>query len=104
MGKLEKHNVTLVATSAEPLGNLATEGKFDAALLSELSASAVMLPPLRTRRDDIPPLIERYWRESKTGERGRPSNGKWYDAVLSVELPQIQTPVHENGPWSPASH
>ena len=28
--KLDKHNVTLVCTSAEPLGNLAAEGKFDA--------------------------------------------------------------------------
>ena len=41
LGKLEKHNVTLVATSAEPLGNLATEGKFDPhvheALLSQPS-------------------------------------------------------------------
>ena len=28
--KLDKHNVTLVCTSSEPLGNLAAEGKFDA--------------------------------------------------------------------------
>ena len=61
-GKLDKLYVTLVATSAEPLGNLAAEGKFDPALLAQLSAGAVMLPPLRARREDIPPLIERYWR------------------------------------------
>jgi DNA-binding NtrC family response regulator len=65
--KLEKHNVTLVCTSAEPLGNLAAEGKFDAALLAELSSGAVMLPPLRTRREDIPPLIERFWRDANKG-------------------------------------
>ena len=65
--KLEKHNVTLVCTSAEPLGNLAAEGKFDAALLAELSSGAVMLPPLRTRREDILPLIERFWREANKG-------------------------------------
>jgi len=59
--KLERANVTLVATSAEPLGELAAEGKFDAALLSALSAGAVILPPLRARREDIPPLIERLW-------------------------------------------
>jgi two-component system, NtrC family, nitrogen regulation response regulator NtrX len=70
--KLEKHNVTLVCTSAEPLGNLAAEGKFDAALLAQLSPGAVMLPPLRTRREDIPPLIERFWREANKGAAAPP--------------------------------
>jgi DNA-binding NtrC family response regulator len=63
LGKLERAGVTLVCTSSEPLGNLAAEGKFDAALLAALSAGAVMLPPLRARREDIPALIERFWRE-----------------------------------------
>jgi len=70
--KLERHNVTLVCTSAEPLGNLAAEGKFDAALLAQLSPGAVMLPPLRTRREDIPPLIERFWREANKGATSPP--------------------------------
>ena len=70
--KLEKHNVTLVCTSAEALGNLAAEGKFDAALLAQLSPGAVMLPPLRTRREDIPPLIERFWREANKGAASPP--------------------------------
>jgi DNA-binding NtrC family response regulator len=59
--RLERANVMLVCTSAEALGNLATEGRFDPALLSALSVGAVMLPPLRQRRDDIPLLIERFW-------------------------------------------
>jgi two-component system nitrogen regulation response regulator NtrX len=70
--KLERHNVTLVCTSAEPLGNLAAEGKFDPALLAQLSPGAVMLPPLRTRREDIPPLIERFWREANKGAASPP--------------------------------
>jgi two-component system nitrogen regulation response regulator NtrX len=70
--KLERHDVTLVCTSAEPLGNLAAEGKFDAALLAQLSPGAVMLPPLRTRREDIPPLIERFWREANKGASSPP--------------------------------
>jgi two-component system nitrogen regulation response regulator NtrX len=61
LSKLERAGVALVATSAEPLGNLASEGKFDAALLSALAVGAVLLPPLRARREDIPALIERYW-------------------------------------------
>jgi DNA-binding NtrC family response regulator len=69
MPKLDKANVTLVCTSAEPLGNLAAEGKFDAALLSALSEGAVLLPPLRARREDIPALIERFWNEVTAQER-----------------------------------
>ncbi len=67
--KLDKANVTLVCTSAEPLGNMAAEGRFDAALLSALSAGAVMLPPLRARREDIPALIERFWNDAAAQER-----------------------------------
>jgi two-component system nitrogen regulation response regulator NtrX len=61
--KLDKLNVTLVCTSVDPLGNLAAEGKFDPQLLALLAAGSVVLPPLRKRRDDIPLLIERLWRE-----------------------------------------
>jgi len=66
--KLDRSGVALVATSSEPLGALSAEGRFDAALLSALSAGAVMLPPLRARREDIPPLIERLWRTGGSGE------------------------------------
>jgi two-component system nitrogen regulation response regulator NtrX len=62
LSKLERAEVTVVCASAESLANLAAEGKFDAALLSALASGAVMLPPLRERREDIPALIDRYWR------------------------------------------
>ena len=70
--KLEKYEITLVCTSSDPLGNLAAEGRFDAALLSQLTQGAVMLPPLRARRDDIPPRIERFWREATRGDPSAP--------------------------------
>ena len=70
--KLEKYEATLVCTSSEALGNLAAEGRFDAGLLSQLSVGAVMLPPLRLRRDDIPPMIERFWREATRGDPSAP--------------------------------
>jgi DNA-binding NtrC family response regulator len=82
--KLEKHNVTLVCTSTEPLGNLAAEGKFDAALLAQLSPGAVMLPPLRMRREDIPPLIERFWREANKGAATPPLLSALPPAALTV--------------------
>jgi DNA-binding NtrC family response regulator len=84
LSKLDRNNVTVVATSAEPLGNLATEGKFDAALLAQLSAGAVMLPPLRARREDIPALIERFWRESRPGERAPPLLASLQPAALTA--------------------
>jgi len=51
------------------LGNMAAENKFDPALLSALSTGAVLLPPLRARRDDIPALIERFWHEVVSQEK-----------------------------------
>ena len=84
MPKLERHNVTLVATSAEPLGNMAAESRFDASLLSQLSVGAVMLPPLRTRREDIPPLIERFWREATHSDPQAPLLATLQPAALAA--------------------
>ncbi|MGH8800304.1 MAG: sigma-54-dependent transcriptional regulator [Casimicrobiaceae bacterium] len=67
--RLEKQDTILVCTSSEQLGNLAAEGRFDPALLSTLSSGAVMLPPLRARRDDMPVLIARLWREITASQR-----------------------------------
>jgi DNA-binding NtrC family response regulator len=67
--KLEKHSTILVCTSSEQLANLAADGRFDPALLASLSAGAVMLPPLRERREDIPALAERFWREISASQR-----------------------------------
>jgi DNA-binding NtrC family response regulator len=82
--KLDKHNIVLVATSAEPLANHAAEGRFDAALLSQLSSGAVVLPPLRARRDDIPALIERFWRASANDERAAPLLASLTPAALTA--------------------
>jgi DNA-binding NtrC family response regulator len=82
--KLDKHNIVLVATSTEPLANLAAEGRFDAALLSQLSAGALVLPPLRARRDDIPALIERFWRASGADERAAPLLASLSPAALTA--------------------
>jgi len=71
--KLEKYNTILVCSSSEQLANLAADGRFDPALLAALSVGAVMLPPLRERREDIPALTERYWREISASQRTQAS-------------------------------
>ena len=79
--KLEKHNTVLVCTSSEQLGNLAAEGRFDAGLLASLSAGAVMLPPLRQRREDLPALIDRFWRDITASQR---TVGKLHAAAVTA--------------------
>jgi DNA-binding NtrC family response regulator len=84
LGKLDKHNVTLVATSSDALAELAADGRFDAGLLAQLSSGAIVLPPLRSRREDIPPLIERLWRDAAGGERTPPLLGSLSPATLTL--------------------
>jgi len=72
LARLDRADVMLVCTSAEPLANLAGEGKFEAALLSALAPGAAILPPLRDRRDDIPALIDRFWRAAVAERRPVP--------------------------------
>ena len=88
--KLDKVNVTLVCTSSEPLGNLAAEGKFEAALLALLAVGTVILPPLRTRREDIPLLIERYWRQNASEDAAGP---------LLTALPPAALTALSNAYW-----
>ena len=85
--------MTLVCTSAEPLGNLAAEGKFDAALLAALSAGAVLLPPLRARREDIPPLIERFWRDVAAQERRAARRARAVARCRPPRSPRSPTPT-----------
>jgi DNA-binding NtrC family response regulator len=88
--KLDRLNVTLVCTSREPLGNLAAEGKFDATLLALLAVGTVILPPLRARRDDIPQLIERYWRQHAGDDPAAP---------LLAALPPAALTALSNAYW-----
>lgn len=64
LNRTARYDVMLVTASAEPLGRLSAEGRFDPGLFSVLSAGVATLPPLRTRRDDIPGLVEALWRET----------------------------------------
>ena len=73
LSKFDKYALRLVCSTSEALGGLATEGKFDAALLAALTAGAVTLPPLRTRIDDVPYLVEAKWRELSSVDQETPT-------------------------------
>ena len=56
IGKLEKFNVRLVATSAQSMMPLVDSGEFDAQLLAQLSGITLRIPSLREHPEDIPDL------------------------------------------------
>ncbi|MFN3628849.1 MAG: sigma-54-dependent transcriptional regulator [Casimicrobiaceae bacterium] len=59
VNKMNSYSVRIVCSSAEPLGLLSGEGRFDPTLYALLSACSVLIPPLRTRKSDLPALIDR---------------------------------------------
>jgi two-component system, NtrC family, nitrogen regulation response regulator NtrX len=59
LGKIASYGVRVVCASSEPLGQLSGEGRFDPNLYASLSSSTVLIVPLRSRRMDLPGLIER---------------------------------------------
>jgi two-component system, NtrC family, nitrogen regulation response regulator NtrX len=59
LGKIQSYSVRIVCASAEPLGQLSGEGRFDPNLYASLSACTAIIAPLRSRRADLPGLVER---------------------------------------------
>jgi DNA-binding NtrC family response regulator len=64
-----KVDVRLIATTRLDLAGLVREGRFREDLLQRLGVVRMTMPPLRERREDIPPLIERFLDESKRGRQ-----------------------------------
>jgi len=67
--KAAKYEVLLVSAVAEPLAQAASEGRVDPTLLPVLLPGQVVLPPLRSRTEDLPGLADRIW-ERVAGKAG----------------------------------
>jgi two-component system response regulator GlrR len=61
-GGRPRFNVRLVSGSTHDLGGTHQKGAFDAALYRRLSTFVIQLPPLRSRREDIPLLVDHFLR------------------------------------------
>ncbi|MCY4026639.1 MAG: sigma-54 dependent transcriptional regulator [Acidobacteria bacterium] len=64
-------DVRVIAATNADLAGLVREGRFREDLLFRLNAVCLPIPPLRERRDDIPPLVH-YFLRRHGAEHGRP--------------------------------
>jgi DNA-binding NtrC family response regulator len=64
-----KTDVRIVAASNKDLRILIQQGLFREDLFFRLNVIPLALPPLRARRDDMPALIARFWREITASQR-----------------------------------
>ena len=85
------HGFRLICTTSEDLEKLVDEGKFHDELFYRVASLPVELPPLRERRDDIPPLVRRFIREVST-QHDRTFKGIAHEAMQRL--------VAAPWPWS----
>ena len=75
-----KVDVRILAASNEDLMKLVREGRFREDLYHRLNVISLQLPPLRDRKEDIPPLVDRFL-EQFCKENAKPPRGFTHGAM-----------------------
>jgi DNA-binding NtrC family response regulator len=84
-----KVDVRLLAATHRDLEALVREGRFREDLYYRINVVTIVLPPLRERREDLPPLIEHFLRAfaGKNGKSVRGLTREARDALLRYDYP-----------------
>jgi DNA-binding NtrC family response regulator len=84
-----KVNVRLLAATHRDLEALAREGRFREDLYYRINVVTIVLPPLRERREDLPPLIEHFLRvfAGKNGKTVRGLTREARETLLRYDYP-----------------
>ena len=84
-----KVDVRLLAATHRNLEALVREGRFRDDLYYRINVVTIMLPPLRERREDLPPLIEHFLRAfaEKNGKTVRGLTREAREALLRYDYP-----------------
>lgn len=71
----KKVDVRVIATTNRELSKFVEEGKFREDLFYRLNVFPILIPPLRERRDDIPPLVAYFLKKHAKGMDARVEGG-----------------------------
>jgi two-component system response regulator PilR (NtrC family) len=110
-----KIEVRIIAASNRDLKKMADEGTFREDLYYRLAVIEIALPPLRERREDIPPLVEylvrRHNREMKRAYRGVDSatmkmllSQRWRGNVRELDNAIEHAMIVGDGEWITPQH
>ena len=79
-------NIRLIAATNQDLSERIQNGKFREDLFYRLNVVSIELPPLRTRRDDIPLLINSFYQQL-TGHKEFPIQKQALELLLGYDWP-----------------
>ncbi len=83
-----KVDVRLIAATNRNLEEMVREGRFREDLLYRLSVISINLPPLRERREDIPPLISHFFKKHNPNSKSPPAiSQEAIDAMVNYSWP-----------------
>ncbi len=83
----KKVNIRIICATKKPLDNLVKEGKFREDLFYRLNVVHLKIPPLRERREDIPPLIEHFIKKHRGNEEAEKVIKDNLTTILSYHWP-----------------